>query len=31
MIWGNLLHLSVNMWLDTPPRFAEEMRFDEPL
>ncbi|HEX3812843.1 MAG TPA: hypothetical protein VHX59_08380 [Mycobacteriales bacterium] len=31
MIWANLLHLSVNMWLDTPPRFAEELRFDEPL
>lgn len=31
MIWGNLLHLSVNMWADTPPRFAEQLRFDEPL
>jgi len=31
MIWSNLLHLSVNMWEDTPPKFAEELRFDEAL
>lgn len=31
LLWGNLVHLSVNMWEDAPPRLAEELRFDEVL
>jgi len=31
MFWGNFLYLSVNMWGDAPPIFAEELRFDDAL
>lgn len=31
MIWGNLLHLGFNMWEDTPPKYRDELYFDEGL
>lgn len=31
MIWGNLIHLSYNMWSDVPPGYAPHLRFDDDL
>lgn len=31
MIWANLLHLSINMWEDTPPKFTETLRCDDKM